>query len=269
MRKIAAHRRGAFRHVAPHNPMGPLATAVNLHFAAACPTSRSWNTRLPLGARPTSPTPTCRSTAISSCARPARLGRRDRRGCAGDGHATSTGSASSRSAATARWGTHERHRLSPAGRAPLPRRRGADLGRPPRPRLLRRHDRRPRPRRVRSTAQILRELRAARAALSRSASARAGACSSRCRAALMLLDPDTRRVRALRRGAGGARARPPQRRQDRAGRRVLGRLDGPATGARADRADVPRRRPRACREQDGDRGHHLERPRLDGRTAAP
>ena len=44
MRKIAAIAEAHYVTVAPHNPMGPLATAVNLHFAAATPTSRFWNT---------------------------------------------------------------------------------------------------------------------------------------------------------------------------------------------------------------------------------
>ena len=37
MRKIAAIAEAHYVSVAPHNPMGPLATAVNLHFAAATP----------------------------------------------------------------------------------------------------------------------------------------------------------------------------------------------------------------------------------------
>jgi galactonate dehydratase len=37
MRKIAALAEAHYVSVAPHNPMGPLATAVNLHFAAATP----------------------------------------------------------------------------------------------------------------------------------------------------------------------------------------------------------------------------------------
>jgi galactonate dehydratase len=36
--------------VAPHNPMGPLATAVNVHFAAAQPNFRILEYRLPHGA---------------------------------------------------------------------------------------------------------------------------------------------------------------------------------------------------------------------------
>jgi galactonate dehydratase len=37
MRKIATIADAHYVSVAPHNPMGPLATAVNLHFAAAQP----------------------------------------------------------------------------------------------------------------------------------------------------------------------------------------------------------------------------------------
>ena len=37
MRKIAAIAEAHYVSVAPHNPMGPLATAVNVHFAAATP----------------------------------------------------------------------------------------------------------------------------------------------------------------------------------------------------------------------------------------
>jgi len=53
MRKIAAIAEAHYVSVAPHNPMGPLATAVNVHFAAATPnfkileyitpTSSEWN----------------------------------------------------------------------------------------------------------------------------------------------------------------------------------------------------------------------------------
>tara|TARA_B100000745_G_C19884775_1_gene295571 strand:+ start:333 stop:491 length:159 start_codon:yes stop_codon:yes gene_type:complete len=35
MRKIAAIAEGHDVMVAPHNPMGPIATAINVHFAAA------------------------------------------------------------------------------------------------------------------------------------------------------------------------------------------------------------------------------------------
>jgi galactonate dehydratase len=37
MRKIAAMAEAHYVMVAPHNPMGPLATVVNVHFAAATP----------------------------------------------------------------------------------------------------------------------------------------------------------------------------------------------------------------------------------------
>ena len=53
MRKIAAIAEAHYVSVAPHNPMGPLATAVNVHFAAAqpnfkileylLPTDTNWN----------------------------------------------------------------------------------------------------------------------------------------------------------------------------------------------------------------------------------
>ena len=44
MRKIAAIAEAHYVTVAPHNPMGPLATAVNVHFAAATPNFKYWNT---------------------------------------------------------------------------------------------------------------------------------------------------------------------------------------------------------------------------------
>ncbi|MEM7444842.1 MAG: mandelate racemase/muconate lactonizing enzyme family protein [Pseudomonadota bacterium] len=50
MRKIAAIAEAFYVPVAPHNPMGPLATAVNLHFAAACPNFKILEYRLPMGA---------------------------------------------------------------------------------------------------------------------------------------------------------------------------------------------------------------------------
>jgi galactonate dehydratase len=50
MRKIAAIAEAYFVTVAPHNPMGPLATAVNVHFAAAQPNFRILEYRLPHGA---------------------------------------------------------------------------------------------------------------------------------------------------------------------------------------------------------------------------
>ena len=50
MRKIAAIAEAHYVTVAPHNPMGPLATAVNLHFCAAQPNFRILEYRLPTGA---------------------------------------------------------------------------------------------------------------------------------------------------------------------------------------------------------------------------
>lgn len=47
MRKIAALAEAHYVTVAPHNPMGPLATAVNLHFCAAQPNVRILEYRLP------------------------------------------------------------------------------------------------------------------------------------------------------------------------------------------------------------------------------
>jgi galactonate dehydratase len=47
MRKIAAMAEAFYVPVAPHNPMGPLATAVNVHFAAACPNFKILEYRLP------------------------------------------------------------------------------------------------------------------------------------------------------------------------------------------------------------------------------
>ena len=48
MRKIAALAEAHYVTVAPHNPMGPLATAVNLHFCAAQPNFKILEYRLPL-----------------------------------------------------------------------------------------------------------------------------------------------------------------------------------------------------------------------------
>jgi galactonate dehydratase len=50
MRKIAAIAEAHYVTVAPHNPMGPLATAVNVHFSAAQPNFRILEYRLPDGA---------------------------------------------------------------------------------------------------------------------------------------------------------------------------------------------------------------------------
>src|SRR4030095_6335878 len=49
MRRLAAAAPAHFVTVAPHNPMGPLATAVNLHFSAAQPNFRILEYRLPQG----------------------------------------------------------------------------------------------------------------------------------------------------------------------------------------------------------------------------
>jgi galactonate dehydratase len=49
MRKIAALAEAHYVTVAPHNPMGPLASAVNLHFCAAQPNFRILEYRLPHG----------------------------------------------------------------------------------------------------------------------------------------------------------------------------------------------------------------------------
>jgi galactonate dehydratase len=49
MRKIAAIAEAHYVTVAPHNPMGPLATAVNLHFSAAQPNFRILEYRHPHG----------------------------------------------------------------------------------------------------------------------------------------------------------------------------------------------------------------------------
>lgn len=49
MRKIAAIAEAHHVTVAPHNPMGPLATAVNLHFSAVQPNFRILEYRLPHG----------------------------------------------------------------------------------------------------------------------------------------------------------------------------------------------------------------------------
>ncbi|MXZ00950.1 mandelate racemase/muconate lactonizing enzyme family protein, partial [Candidatus Poribacteria bacterium] len=50
MRKIAAIAEAHYVSVAPHNPMGPLATAVNVHFAAATPNFKILEYLLPTGA---------------------------------------------------------------------------------------------------------------------------------------------------------------------------------------------------------------------------
>jgi galactonate dehydratase len=50
MRRIAALAEAHFVSVAPHNPMGPLATAVNVHLAAAMPNFKILEYRLPFDA---------------------------------------------------------------------------------------------------------------------------------------------------------------------------------------------------------------------------
>lgn len=50
MRKIAVIAEAHYVPIAPHNPMGPLATAVNLHFSAATPNFKILEYRLPLDA---------------------------------------------------------------------------------------------------------------------------------------------------------------------------------------------------------------------------
>ena len=50
MRKIAVLAEAHYVQIAPHNPMGPLATAVNVHFSAATPNFKILEYRLPLKA---------------------------------------------------------------------------------------------------------------------------------------------------------------------------------------------------------------------------
>lgn len=50
MRRIATIAEAHYATVAPHNPMGPLATAVNVHFAAACTNFKILEYKLPLDA---------------------------------------------------------------------------------------------------------------------------------------------------------------------------------------------------------------------------
>jgi L-alanine-DL-glutamate epimerase-like enolase superfamily enzyme len=49
MRRIATIAEAHYVPVAPHNPMGPLATAVNVHFAAATQNFSILEYRLPVG----------------------------------------------------------------------------------------------------------------------------------------------------------------------------------------------------------------------------
>ena len=51
LKKIAAMAEAHYVTVAPHNPMGPLATAVNLHFSAAHPNFKILEYRLPTDTR--------------------------------------------------------------------------------------------------------------------------------------------------------------------------------------------------------------------------
>lgn len=51
MRKIAAIAEAHYVNVAPHNPMGPLATAVNVHFCAASPNFEILEYNLPEGSK--------------------------------------------------------------------------------------------------------------------------------------------------------------------------------------------------------------------------
>ncbi len=50
MRRIAVIAEAHYATVAPHNPMGPLATAVNVHFAAACTNFKILEYKMPLDA---------------------------------------------------------------------------------------------------------------------------------------------------------------------------------------------------------------------------
>ncbi len=50
MRRIATIAEAHYATVAPHNPMGPVATAVNVHFAAACTNFKILEYKLPLDA---------------------------------------------------------------------------------------------------------------------------------------------------------------------------------------------------------------------------
>lgn len=89
MRRIATLAEAFFVGVAPHNPMGPLATAVNVHFSAAAQNFRILEYRLPKGqayvyggldiekreGKPAmSSIPICRRTAIWSCVPTGRAG---------------------------------------------------------------------------------------------------------------------------------------------------------------------------------------------------
>lgn len=89
MRRIATLAEAFFVGVAPHNPMGPLATAVNVHFSAAAQNFRILEYRLPKGqayvyggldiekrrGKPvTSSIPICRRMAIWSCVPTGRAG---------------------------------------------------------------------------------------------------------------------------------------------------------------------------------------------------
>ena len=103
MRKIAVLAEAHFVTVAPHNPMGPLATAVNLHFCGrdlelqdpGIPPAQAYMDagRTIEGSYVKDPY-LPEDGYLQLAARPARLGRRDRRGLPGARTATSTGSAS-------------------------------------------------------------------------------------------------------------------------------------------------------------------------------
>ena len=72
MRKIATIAEAHFTTVAPHNPMGPLAVAHNLHFAAACSNFSILEHKL--DEVTWCPTRTYRSTATWNCGRTGRAG---------------------------------------------------------------------------------------------------------------------------------------------------------------------------------------------------
>ena len=77
MRKIAAIAEAHYVSVAPHNPMGPLATAVNVHFSAAQPNFKILEYKIPeaglVAARPLS----AEGRISRIAAGPAGLGRGD------------------------------------------------------------------------------------------------------------------------------------------------------------------------------------------------
>ena len=135
MRKIAALAEAHYVTVAPHNPMGPLATAVNLHFSAAQPNFKILEYRLPLedplGRRSLS----AEGRLSRAAPRSPGLGRGDRRGGCSPGTTMSIGSESCRFGRTARSATPERrcpepgpdHGRSRLGPGPCRRRTGRYL----------------------------------------------------------------------------------------------------------------------------------------------